>query len=229
MKSREELKKEAAVEAVKFVRSGMKLGLGTGSTAKYAVEEIGRKLNSGELKDILCIPTSESTRKLAESLGIPLTDFENVERIDLTIDGADEVDSKLNLIKGGGGALLREKIVAQASEKEIIIVDETKLSDSLGKNFPLPVEIVPFALHPIKRLLENLGAEVQLRKSEEGIFVTDEGHWILDAKFESIDNPYQLSSLLNEKAGVVEHGLFLDVVDVLIIGKHKGTEIIYAS
>ncbi len=229
MKSREELKKEAAVEAVKFVRSGMKLGLGTGSTAKYAVEEIGRKLNSGELKDILCIPTSESTRKLAESLGIPLTDFENVERIDLTIDGADEVDSKLNLIKGGGGALLREKIVAQASEKEIIIVDETKLSDSLGKNFPLPVEIVPFALHPIKRLLENLGAEVQLRKSEEGIFVTDEGHWILDAKFESIDNPYQLSSLLNEKAGVVEHGLFLDVADVLIIGKHKGTEIIYAS
>ena len=229
MKSREELKKEAAVEAVKFVRSGMKLGLGTGSTAKYAVEEIGRKLNSGELKDILCIPTSESTRKLAESLGIPLTDFENVERIDLTIDGADEVDSKLNLIKGGGGALLREKIVAQASEKEIIIVDETKLSDSLGKNFPLPVEIVPFALHPIKRLLENLGAEVQLRKSEEEIFVTDEGHWILDAKFESIDNPYQLSSLLNEKAGVVEHGLFLDVVDVLIIGKRKGTEIIYAS
>ncbi len=227
MREREKMKKEAAEKAVDFVESGMVVGLGSGSTAKYAVIKLGEKLKDGSLKNIVGIPTSNATKRIAEASGIPLTDLNNVSKIDLTIDGADEVDRNLNLIKGGGGALLREKIVAQASEKEIIVVDESKLSEVLGEKFFLPVEVVPFAAEAEKRFLESLGAKVVLRKKNSGkVFLTDEKNYILDAKFKSIENPLELAVKLNERAGIVEHGLFIGMADVVVSAGKSGVKIL---
>ncbi len=214
------LKNKAAVEAVKNVESGMVLGLGTGSTANFAIREISRLLKEGSLKDIVGIPSSNQTEKLALELGIPLISFEQKSGIDLNIDSADEVDPDLNLIKGGGGALLREKIIAQSSTRNIIVVDEQKMSQKLGTKWAVPVEIIEFSYKPVAKYLEDLGAELALRKNQNGeIYRTDQGNIIVDCNFGQIENLGELNQALNGKAGIVEHGLFIGIADEVIIGK----------
>ncbi len=216
------LKRLAAEKAVDEIKDGMVVGLGTGSTAKFAIEKLAQKIKDGQLKNIYGIPTSKRTEELASRLGIPLLSLnqlyqtKNLELrtsnlIDITIDGADEVDNELNLIKGGGGALLREKVIAQNTKRFLVVVDESKLSDKLGKNFFVPVEVLQFALESEKEFLESLGGKAQLRKNENGEpFITDEGNFILDVYFGKIENPYELNSILNSRAGIVEHGIFLN-------------------
>ena len=219
----EAYKEAAAQQAVEFVESGMIVGLGFGSTAIYAVREIARKFSAGELDGILGVPTALSVEHEALKLGIPLTTLDDNPKVDLTIDGADEVDPQLDLIKGGGGALLREKIVAQASQREIIIVDESKLSDHLGTQFALPVEVNQFGWAPEAAYLETLGASVELRRTEDGDpCATDQGNWIIDAEFSSIRDPRALSDQLDRRAGVAAHGLFLGLATDLIIGGTDG-------
>ena len=216
-------KKAAAQKAVEFVESGMIVGLGYGSTAVFAVREIARKLSEGELDEILGIPTALSVEQEARELGIPLTTLDNNPRVDLTIDGADEVDPQLDLIKGGGGALLREKILAQASQREIIVVDESKLSERLGTRFALPVEVLAFGWGPELAYLESLGATVVLRKSQSGVPVeTDQGNWILEAEFGPIENLQDLAAKLDGRAAVAAHGLFLGLATDLIVGSSDG-------
>jgi len=216
-------KESSARKAVEFVKSGMIVGLGSGSTAIYAVREIANKLNEGELDAILGVPTSLEVEREARELGIPLTTLEDHPPVDLTIDGADEVDPQLNLIKGGGGALLREKILAQASQREIIVVDETKLSDNLGTRFALPVEVLPFGWAPEAAYLKSLGASVALRETPEGEpAITDQGNWILDAEFGPIEDPNALAEKLDRRAAVAAHGLFLGLATDLIVGGRDG-------
>jgi ribose 5-phosphate isomerase A len=217
----DELKRKAAVRAVDFIESGMVIGLGTGSTANYAIKEIGDKIQSGKLRNVAGIPSSERTAILARELNIPLTDLDAHPTIDLTIDGADEVDPDLNVIKGGGGALLREKIVAQASRRIIIVVDESKLSPQLGTKWALPIEVVPFARRTEQLYLESIGGSVTLRVDEnQSPFFTNQQNLILDTHFGPISDPGSLVSRLNMRAGIVEHGLFLGLVtDIIIAGK----------
>jgi ribose 5-phosphate isomerase A len=223
MTKQDDYKRLAAEEAVNEVESGMIVGLGTGSTATFAIVRLAKLMKSGELRDIVGIPSSVPTYDLASSLGIPLATFAEYDHIDLSIDGADEVDPKLNLIKGGGGALLQEKILAQTSRKNIIVVDQSKLSDRLGTIFPLPVEVVPFALHTEKRFLESLGAQVTLRENViSKPFRTDHRNLILDAKFGPIEDPYKLAEMLDKRAGVVEHGLFLGLATEVIVAGNDG-------
>ncbi|MDI6797269.1 MAG: ribose-5-phosphate isomerase RpiA [Desulfatibacillaceae bacterium] len=223
MTKQDDYKRLAAEEAVNEVESGMIVGLGTGSTATFAIVRLAKLMKSGELRDIVGIPSSVPTYDLASSLGIPLATFAEYDHIDLSIDGADEVDPKLNLIKGGGGALLQEKILAQTSRKNIIVVDQSKLSDKLGTIFPLPVEVVPFALHTEKRFLESLGAQVTLRENViSKPFRTDHRNLILDAKFGPIEDPYKLAEMLDKRAGVVEHGLFLGLATEVIVAGNDG-------
>lgn len=218
-----ELKRKAAEHAVTFVESGMVVGLGHGSTTIFALRRIARLLHEGELRDILGIPTSRQVEGQAQSLGIPLTSLNAHPVIDLTIDGADEVDEALNLLKGGGGALLREKIVAQATRREIIVVDETKLSPTLGIQWPLSVEVTPFGRLPQERFLKSLGARVTLRRTADGsAFKTDQGNEILDCDFGAISNPAQLAAHLEGRAGIVEHGLFLGLATDVIVGAEDG-------
>jgi ribose 5-phosphate isomerase A len=217
------MKRRAAERAVDFVASGMVVGLGHGSTTIFALRRIAQLLGSGQLEDILGIPTSRQVQNDARELGIPLTTLNEHPGIDLTIDGADEVDDDLNLIKGGGGALLREKIVAQASRREIIVVDQTKLSPVLGRQWPLPVEVISFGWRSQAAYLKSLGAEVVLRRSADGLpFNTDQGNLILDCDFGAIRNPEQLALRLKERAGIVEHGLFLGVASDVIVGTDGG-------
>jgi ribose 5-phosphate isomerase A len=202
----------------------MILGLGHGSTAIFALRRIARLLDAGELGDILGIPTSSQVERDARELGIPLTTLNEHPEIDLTIDGADEVDDDLNLIKGGGGALLREKIVAQASRREIIVVDETKLSPTLGVQWSVPVEVTPFGWRSQEAFLESLEARVTLRHSDDGSpFTTDQGNLILDCDFGSISSPARLADRLDRRAGIVEHGLFLGLASDVIVGTQDGT------
>ncbi len=220
---RDELKKIAGEKAVEFVESGMVVGLGFGSTAIHALRLIGELIRRGELEGIRAIPTAELIAEEARRAEIPLTSLEDHPRIDVTIDGADEVDPELNLIKGGGGALLREKIVAQAAALNIIVVDERKLSPVLGTNFDLPVEIIPFGRRPLEAYLRSLGAEPKLRTKTEGTpFVTDSGNFILDCHFGPIVDSYALSAELESRAGIVEHGLFLDLASEVIIAAGDG-------
>ncbi len=221
------LKKIAAEKAVEFIESGMVVGLGTGSTAVFAVRKIGELLQSGELKNIVGIPSSTATEKEAMRNNVQLTTFDKTQYINITIDGADEVDTELNLIKGGGGALLREKILAQASNKNIIIVDESKLSTKLGTKWALPVEVIKFAAQVEKKYLESIGASVRLRIDEYGrTFITDEGNWILDADFGKIYNPTKLAMDLEARAGIVEHGLFIGTTFKVIAASNSGIKII---
>jgi ribose 5-phosphate isomerase A len=215
-----EAEKEAAARAsLRFVHDGDIVGLGTGSTATYLVRLLGERVRAG-LK-IRGIPTGVETKDLAASLGIPLTTLDEIQQIDVTIDGADEVDPRLRLIKGGGGALLREKIVASASRKYVIIADSSKQVKVLGK-FPLPVEVIPFAQALLAKKIAALGAPVHLRTNSAGEpFVTDEGHHILDCSFGEIPNPTRLARELKDMPGVVEHGLFIGMADVVLIGKGK--------
>jgi ribose 5-phosphate isomerase A len=215
------LKQAAAERAVDFVRSGMVVGLGTGSTAIFATRRIGALLRDGTLRDITGFPTSRATADEARGLGIPLMEDDCPRVIDLTIDGADEVDPQLDLIKGGGGALLREKIVAQASRREIIVVDENKCSPVLGTRFALPVEVVAFGWRSQARLLESLGARVVVRPGADAApFRTDQGNLILDCNFGPIAQPHVLADRLAARAGIVEHGLFLGITtDLIVAGK----------
>jgi len=216
----ESQKQEAAERAVEFVESGMVVGLGAGSTAAIAVRCIADLLRQGKLHDIVGIPCSAEVGEAARRLGIPLTTLQDRAAIDLTIDGADEVDPDLNLIKGGGGCLLHEKIVAQASRREVIIVDASKPAPRLGTKWALPVEVIPFGWGSQRRFLEALGAQVTLRQTAGGrTFKTDEGNLILDAAFGPIADPFALARELDARTGIVEHGLFLDMVtDLLVAG-----------
>lgn len=218
MDKQDELKQKAAHRAVEFVESGMVLGLGTGSTTAFAVIRIAERLKSGTLKNIVGIPTSDRTKQLAGELDIPLCGLDDQPEIDVTIDGADEVDPDLNLIKGGGGALLREKVVAQASRRNVIIVDESKLSPRLGTRWAVPVEVIPFAAKSEERFLQSMGAAVNLRTDANGApFQTDQNNWILDADFGEMGDPNAIAASLNERAGIVEHGLFLGLTSDVIV------------
>ncbi|MGD0057532.1 MAG: ribose-5-phosphate isomerase RpiA [Methanomassiliicoccales archaeon] len=214
-----EKKKAAALKAVEWISDGMILGLGTGSTAYYAIEAIGKLVKQGH--DLVGIPTSRNTEVLAMGFGIPLVSLESVDRVDLTIDGADEVDPKLRLIKGMGGALLREKIVASVSRTEIIAVDDTKLVEVLGTKSPLPVEVTPFDHKKARDAVERLGCEARLRGNTNP-FVTDSGNYIYDCRFVSIENPENLERRLNLIPGVVENGLFIGLATRVVVGTEKG-------
>lgn len=215
------LKRKAAERAVEFLKSGMVVGLGTGSTTRFALELIGQGIKSGRLNDIVGIPSSLQTEKLANEFAIPLTSLEQHPEIDITIDGADEVDPQINLIKGGGGALLREKVLAQASHRNVIIVDESKLSPQLGTRWPLPIEVIRFGWQADANYLKSLGAHVTLRKkNDKDIFITDQNNFILDCDFGPIEHADQLAIQISQRAGILEHGLFLGLAtDVIVAGK----------
>ena len=214
-------KRLAAERAVEYVQDGMVVGLGTGSTAAYAVKKLGERVRSG--LNIRGIPTSERTRQLAETEGIALTDFVTISAIDLTIDGADEVAPDLNLIKGGGAALLQEKIVAAASREHVIIVDSSKMVKRLGA-FPLPVEVIPFGWQTAARRIDALGGNPQLRLKHGSPLVTDHGHWILDCAFGTIPDAVGLELTLNNLPGVVENGLFIKRCTRLVLA--QGEELV---
>ncbi len=228
--SMDDLKRQAAARAVEQVQDGMKLGLGTGSTAKHFVELLGERVRKG-LK-VVGVPTSEATRADAQRCGVPLTTLDDVDRLDLTVDGADEIDSALEMIKGGGGALLREKIVAAASDRMIVIADDTKWVDVLGR-FPLPIEVIPFGLGATRRAIEKAFAEsgvsgqMDVRKGKDGLgFVTDGGHWILDARLGRIADSSRLAALLSSIPGVVEHGLFIGLASMVVLAGPNGIRIV---
>lgn len=216
-----QLKQQAAERAVEFVQSGMVVGLGTGSTAIFATRRIGQLLADGQLKDIIGIATSRRTDEEARKLGIPLLPDDLPQPVDVTIDGADEIDRDLHLIKGGGGALLREKIVAQTSSRFVVVADESKLSDKLGMKYRLPVEVLEFAWRSQLQFLESLGAKAEVRRNADGSpFLTDSGNLILDCDFGPISDPLELAASLGSRAGIVEHGLFLYMAtDVIIAGQ----------
>jgi len=220
----EDAKKRAAEEAVKHVENGQIIGLGSGSTAAYAIRLLGERLRRGEIRDILGIPTSLQAASEAVEAGVPLTTLEEHPTIDIAIDGADQLDAKLNLIKGGGGALLREKIVASCSKLYIIIADERKLARRLGEECPIPLEVHPVAVKPILRRLEELGARASVRmaRSKVGPVVTDNGNLIIDADFGPLEDPEKLDQRLKAMPGVLETGLFLDYADLAYIGTKTG-------
>jgi ribose 5-phosphate isomerase A len=224
------LKRQAAARALEHVTDGMKLGLGSGSTAKHFVELLGEKVARG--LRVIGVPTSEVTRKDAVRCGVPLTTLDEIDHLDLTVDGADEVDHALNLIKGGGGALLREKIVAAASDRMIVIADDTKWVDVLGR-FPLPVEVIPFGLAATQRAMERafaqsgVSGQMVIRKGKDGhVFVTDGGHWIVDAHLGRIADPPRLAGLLSLIPGVVEHGLFIGLGTMAVLAGAQGIRVI---
>lgn len=223
-------KRAAAARAVDFVRPGMRLGLGTGSTARYFVELVGERVRGG--LDVIAVPTSQATKSDAERCGIALTTLDETPELDLTVDGADEIAPDLNLIKGGGGALLREKIVAAASARMIVIADASKLVPALGR-FPLPLEVVPFGLaatwRRIERVLADLrfSARLALRRGKDGhAFVTDGGHWIIDAALGRIDDPQALAHALAGIPGIMEHGLFIGLAQMAIVAGPDGVKIV---
>jgi len=223
-------KRAAAARAIEFVRAGMRLGLGTGSTAAHFVNLLGERVRAG--LDVVAVPTSEATRAQAERLGITLTTLDETPELDLTVDGADEIAPDLTLIKGGGGALLREKIVAAASAKMLVIADESKWVSMLGR-FPLPVEIAPFGATATRRAVEELTAAagcpgpVLVRKAPNGhAFVTDGGHWLLDAQLQRITDPPALAARLAAVPGVMEHGLFIGLARAAIVAGPDGVRLI---
>jgi ribose 5-phosphate isomerase A len=223
-------KREAAARALTFVQPGMQLGLGTGSTARHFIALLSERVREG--LSVVGVPTSEATREDAERLGIPLTTLDETPELHLTVDGADEIAHDLGAVKGGGGALLREKIVAAASARMIVIADQTKWVPVLGR-FPLPIEVMPFGLGATRRAVEAAAASAGapgpalLRRTKEGHpFVTDGGHWILDAALERISDPPSLAARLAAIPGVVEHGLFIGLVTTAIIAGQDGVEIV---
>ncbi|GMH71111.1 hypothetical protein TrLO_g13264 [Triparma laevis f. longispina] len=234
--TQDELKKMVGYKAVDdHVKSGMVVGLGTGSTAYFAVERVGQKLASGELKDIVAIPTSIRTKEQAESLNIPLVTLDTHSRLDVAIDGADLVDPALNLVKGGGGALFREKIVEASADKFIVIVDQSKIVDALGPAFPLPIECLPFCIEHTMRNLEALpamqGAKAVLRRGSsannkvdgEEIAISDNNCYLVDMHFdEPIKDPVALADQINKVVGTVEHGLFVGMTTSVIIAGEDG-------
>ncbi len=225
MESRQlnELKRLAALEAVKFVKSGQVVGLGSGSTAAFAIEEIGRRVREEGLK-ILGVPTSQDTYYVAIGNRVPLTTLDEHPVLDIAIDGADQVDRELDLIKGGGAALTREKVVASRSKKFIVIIDQGKLVRRIGEGQPLPVEVIPFAVKPVSDQIEKIGGKPCLRygTAKLGPIVTDNGNYILDADFGVIRRPRELNISLKLIPGVVETGLFIDMADVVCVAGPNG-------
>lgn len=226
----EDLKKAAALAALELVRPGMRLGLGTGSTARHFVDGLGAKVAAG--LEVICVATSEATQAQAESLSIPMSTLDETPELDLTIDGADEIDSALRLIKGGGAALLREKIVAAASKRMIVIADTGKQVETLGR-FPLPIEVVPFGLEATRRAVaaaiasSGASGELKLRKRTDGAtLLTDGGHYILDAHLGRIELPDVLALALNQVPGVVEHGLFLGLANAAFLAGSDGVRVL---
>lgn len=219
------LKQMVGIEAATHVESGMVVGLGTGSTAYYMVEEVGRRIKEDGL-DIIGVTTSKATETQALALGIPLKSIDEVTHVDITIDGADEISADFQGIKGGGAALLFEKIVATYSKKNIWIVDDSKMVDKLGK-FPLPVEVIPYGSTQLLNLFATKGMAPTLRRNQAGdILKTDSHNYIIDLQLDKIDAPKELGPWLSNLPGVVEHGLFLDVVSTVIVGREKGPETI---
>ncbi len=224
---RDQLKSAAAARAIEFVESGMVVGLGTGSTAAFVIRHLAARIAEG--LRVVAIPTSEHTAQSARQLGIPLTTFAEYRRIDLAIDGADEVErGSLDLIKGHGGALLREKIVAAASNRFVVVVDDEKLVDRLGRQMPIPVEVVQFGWQATAAALEKLGARPELQHTEGQSFVTDGGNFILDCHFGAIDDAAALERRINMIVGVVENGLFVGRSLVVVVASAGGIEILAA-
>src|SRR5215468_5017705 len=215
-------KQEAARASLKYVRDGQIVGLGSGSTATFAIRMLGERVREG--MKIRGIPSSVASRDLAVDLGIPLITFEDAQQIDVTIDGADEFDRSLNLIKGGGGAMLREKIVASASRQLVIVTDSSKQVPMLGK-FPVPVEVITFAEPLVAKRISDLGARVIQRQNKSDTpYVTDEGHHILDCHFGKISDPPSLARTLSEMPGIVEHGLFVEMANIVVMAKAGAVE-----
>ncbi|RLF59518.1 MAG: ribose 5-phosphate isomerase A [Thermoplasmata archaeon] len=215
-----EMKRIAAQKAVEYIEDDMIVGLGTGSTVKYALEYLSKRIQEG--LSIKAIPTSIETKRIAQKEQINIVSLLEYPEIDITIDGADEVDSNLNLIKGGGGALAREKIIAYHSKKVIIIADDSKVVKMLGINFPLPVEVLKFEWESTKRALETFGCDAKIRKIFDDPFITDNGNYIVDCEFEKINDPEQLEIDINMIPGVVENGLFIGLATEVIVGSKQG-------
>jgi len=218
----DQLKRAAAEEAARRVESGQRIGLGTGSTAWLFLEMLGDRLDKGDLHDVTGVPTSRRTEELAVSLRIPLTTLEAEPRLDLGVDGADEVDPQLNLIKGLGGALLREKIVAASCTRFIVIVDEGKIVERLGERAPVPVEVLPFGWKATAKGIQALGGEPVLREGHGELYRTDQGNYVLDSRFKRIDDAAMLSRQLDSIPGVLGHGLFLNLATEVIVGTPSG-------
>ncbi len=217
------MKKAAAIEATGEIKSGMVLGIGTGSTMVFFIEEIGRLIREGDLKDISGVPTSFQSSILSAENGIKVLDFNDVDHIDMAIDGADEADPHKNLIKGGGAAHTREKLIDYFADKLIIVIDEGKRVKYLGENFPVPVEVIPQAYRFVLRELEKLGASAELRIAvkKSGPVITDQGNFVLDARFKEIKEPAVLENHINQLPGVLENGLFVNQTDLVIVGTRQ--------
>ena len=215
------IKQQVGKAAADLIKPGMIVGLGTGSTTAYMIQFLGERLQSGQLRDIKGIPTSFQSTVLAKRYGVALTTLDEVEQIDIAIDGADEVDPQKNLIKGGGAAHTREKIVDCLAEQFIVVVDSSKLVEKLGSTFLLPIEVIPVAINPVIRAIEKLGGqpEVRMGVKKAGPVVTDQGNLVIDVKFDSIDNPGELEKTLNNIPGVLENGLFVGVADIILVGE----------
>jgi ribose 5-phosphate isomerase A len=217
------LKQQAARRAVDLIQSGTVIGLGSGSTVRFALEEVASRMHSRRIKNIVGVPSSAATDRIARQLGIPLTSLDEHPQPDINIDGADEVDPQFNLIKGGGAALLREKVLAQASRRNVIMVDGGKLSPRLGERWPVPVEVLPFAAGSVEQFLLSNGARVEIRHTTDGHRLrTDQDNFIFDARFGPIKDPQALDTLLSSRAGILEHGLFFGLADDLIVADSAG-------
>jgi ribose 5-phosphate isomerase A len=216
-------KSRAADRAVQFVQNGQIVGLGTGSTAAFAIRGLGRLVKEG--LRITGVPTSTRSEQLAREVGIPIVDLNQCSRIDITIDGADQIDDRFDMIKGGGGALAREKLVAIASDREVVVVDRSKLVTQLGGSVPLPVEVLPFGWRLASRFLQELGGVPRLRQSSGVPLETDNGNYILDCDFGAITDAGLLEKSIRRVPGVVESGLFIGLADTVVIGSESGVEI----
>jgi ribose 5-phosphate isomerase A len=222
----EELKRAVAKEALKFIEDDMIVGLGTGSTTAYFIEYLGRLIMEGELEDVYGVPTSYQARLLALESGVPVVGLDEVDAIDIAVDGADEVDPNLNLIKGRGAALTMEKIIEYRAGTFLVLVDESKLVERLGQRMPVPIEVIPAAWRAIAEEIEvfNATAELRMASKKDGPVITDNGNFILDAKFHRIDDPLDLEIELNNIPGVVENGIFADIADIVLVGTKEGVK-----
>ncbi|AMQ19111.1 ribose-5-phosphate isomerase RpiA [Thermococcus peptonophilus] len=222
----EEMKKAVAKEALKFIEDEMVVGLGTGSTTAYFIKYLGKLIMEGELEDVYGVPTSHQARLLALEVGIPVVSLDEVDAIDIAVDGADEVDPHMNLIKGRGAALTMEKIIEYRAGMFIVLVDESKLVEYLGQKMPVPIEVIPAAWRAIAEELEvfNATAELRMAVKKDGPVVTDNGNFILDAKFARIEDPLDLEIELNTIPGVVENGIFADIADIILVGTPEGVK-----
>jgi ribose 5-phosphate isomerase A len=217
------MKQEVGKAAANLVKSGSIVGLGTGSTTAYTIQFLGDRLKSGELKDIVGVPTSFQSEVLAKQYGVPLTTLDAIDHIDIAIDGADEVDPQKNLIKGGGAAHTREKVVDYLANQFIVVVDSSKLVERLGSTFPVPVEVIPMAITPVINAIKKLGGKPELRMGvrKAGPVITDQGNMVVDVTFDNIDDPVSLEKTLNNIPGVLENGIFVNCADLVLIGEVK--------